>query len=435
MDKNINTNTDIPKAEEKVIFCRKCGNQLTNETIVCEQCGTAVLNEQIESIEDLPFNNDEYEESKRRLRKKKRKKILTIAIIIISLTVLAVAGFFISKLIVTPQDINTINGCPEFYNIEFGMALSQASEKIKLEHQTIEGFKGVQLDDFMKDDKILFDSDEVFYLYGKKTDSVYVGFDVDRVDSVKLFFSSDKYSLDEIVSLYKRIYGEPTNSSSNYATWSGTKTTIDIFESTLGDEEEVVVVGYIITPNSQYTTLTFDGTELDPFDFLGKNNPFNKKPDYFIEGLKEGDDYHKQKYSLEGFSGFEKYTLYPSFSYMGIDYRYTAISFDIFSDANTIEIASYLFLLTNSNAVDRLEYIHSALTKKYGAAKSSTYSSTYYDKMGVQDVGFDEMIKRIGNGTEGLYHVQWRSEGRNITLGLTISVDEEYYEGSVAYTD
>lgn len=71
MDKNINANTDTQETEEMVVFCRKCGNQLANEMTVCEQCGTAVLNEQIESIEDLPFNNDEYEESKRRLRKKK----------------------------------------------------------------------------------------------------------------------------------------------------------------------------------------------------------------------------------------------------------------------------------------------------------------------------------------------------------------------------
>lgn len=318
------------------------------------------------------------------------------------------------------------------------MTLSQASENIKLEHKTIEGIKGnlmFEVDDFMKEDKILIDDEAVFYLYGKKTDSVYVGFDVDRVDSVIFNFSSDKHSLDNIVSLYKRIYGEPTSSGSIYATWSGTKTTIDVFEYISEDEEESIVVRYVITPNSQYTTLTFDGTELDPCDFLGKNNPFNKNPDYFIKGLKEDDDYKKEEFSADGFGGFKKYTLYPRFIYMGIDKGYTAISFDMGYDANAIETASYLFLLSDSNAVDRLKYIHSALTEKYGSAKSSTYTSTYYDKMGAKDVGFDEMIKRIEKGTEGIYHVQWQSEGRNITLGLTISVDKEYYEGSVAYTD
>ena len=438
MDNNITTNIGIPNAEEKVFFCRKCGNQLTDQMTVCEQCGTSVLNEQIEQ-EELPFDNDEYEESKKRLKKKKRKKVLTIVAVILSVIILAVAGFFISKLIVVPQDINTINGCPEFYDIEFGMTLSQASKNIKLEHKTIEGIEGnslFEVDDFMKEDKILIDDEEVFYLYGKKTDSVYIGFDIDRVDSVIFNFSSDKYSLDNIVSLYKRIYGEPTSSGSIYATWSGPKTTIDVFEYiSEDDEEESIVVRYVITPNSQYTALTFDGAELDPCDFLGKNNPFNKTPDYFVKGLKEDDDYKKEEFSAEGFGGFKKYTLYPRFMYAGIDKGYTAISFDMGYDAKNIETASYLFLLSDSNAVDRLKYIHSALTEKYGAAKSSTYTSTYYDKMGVKDVGFDEMIKRIEKGTEGIYHVQWQSEGRNITLGLTISVDKEYYEGSVAYTD
>lgn len=438
MENNINPNTDVLQAEEAVIFCRKCGKQLTNEMTVCEHCGTAILNEQIEPQEEIPFNNEEYEESKRRLRKKKRKKVLTIAIIMLSVAVLAVVGFFISKLIVTPQDINTINGCPEFYNIEFGMSLNQASENIKLKHKTIKGIKGnsmFEVNEFMKNDSILIDDGEVFYLYGKETEYVHIGFDVDRVDSVIFDFSPEKHSLDDIVSLYKRIYGEPTTSGSIYATWSGPKTTIDVFDFVSEDGENSIVVRYVITPNSQYTTLTFDGKELDPCDFLGKNNPFDKRPDYFIKGLKEGDDYNKEEFSAEGFGGFKKYTLYPRFIYMGIDKGYTAISFDMGYDANAIETASYLFLLSDSNAVDRLEYIHSALTEKYGTAKSSTYTSTYYDKMGVQDVGFDEMIKRIEKGTEGLYHVQWQSDGRNITLGLTISVDKEYYEGSVAYTD
>ena len=153
MEKNINNTTDIPKTEEKVVYCRKCGTQLINEMTVCKQCGTVVINEQIEPQEEIPFNNDEYEEAKRRLRKKKRKKVLTIVIIIITSVVLAVAGFFVSKLIVTPQDINTINGCPEFYNIEFGMTLSQASANIKLKHKTFEGIKGdfmFEVNDFMK---------------------------------------------------------------------------------------------------------------------------------------------------------------------------------------------------------------------------------------------------------------------------------------------
>ena len=250
-------------------------------------------------------------------------------------------------------------------------------------------------------------------------------------------FEKEDVSYKKIADLYVRIYGPATASTSSIATWVGPKTTIDVYdyEAFSDDGEKTIVVMYSISENSQYTTLSFDGPELDPCDFLGNNNPFDKKPYYYTNGLKRDDDYSCKKFSVEGFANFEKYTLYPQFEYMGISKGNTAIAFDKDCSEDTIGVVSYLFLLDNANAVDRMIYIEKALTQKYGAYSSCTYTSTKYGELGIVDISFDELTQKVSSGTPGIYNVQWERGGRTITLSLTISVDKTYYDGSVAYTD
>ncbi len=439
----INETNNIPESmieqEETSFFCRKCGNKLLPDMNVCNKCGTSFLKQDDVDIleEDIPFNSEEFEASKLLLKKRKRKIFLKILISILSVAVLSLIGFFVSKLIVKPQDINTINGCPEFYELKFGMTADEASRNIKLKHKAVNGIGENPLfeaNDFMKNSSVIIDREEVFYLYGKKAEYVYIGFDQKYLNSVLFTFSKDRYSLSDIVKLYKRIYGEATETNTISSTWADAKTTIDIFEHTFEDGESNIVVRYLITPNSQYKNLSFDGSELDPCGFLDENYVFNKKPVYYINGLREGVDYSKEVYPPEGLPEFSKYTLYPRFEYMGIEKGHTAIEFDVGKGKDRIEIASYKFLLSEENAVDRMTYIHSKLSEMYGKEYSSTYTSTYYDKIGVKNVSFSEMKNRIGKDTEGIYHIQWKFKGRNITLNLTISADKKYYEGSVSFT-
>lgn len=94
-----------------------------------------------------------------------------------------------------------------------------------------------------------------------------------------------------------------------------------------------------------------------------------------------------------------------------------------------------VFLVTKENATDRIAYMYSNLKEKFGTEDNSTYTSTRYDSLGIVDFSFDEMIDKIAKETEGIYNIQWKSGGHNITLGLTISVDKEYFEGSVSFAD
>ena len=163
----------------------------------------------------------------------------------------------------------------------------------------------------------------------------------------------------------------------------------------------------------------------------------DKTPEYYIDGLKEDDDYFKFTYEskFDEFNGFDEYALLPKFEYMGIEKGQTAVELSKDIEEDYISLASYSFLLYEDNVVDRMKYIHSKLLEKYGNPIDSTYTSTYYDKLGIVDLSFDEMIEKFSNGTEGLYYVQWEYNGIKITLSLTIDVDEEYYDGAVAYAN
>jgi len=408
----------------EILYCYKCGSKLPENSYQCTACGTTV--DYNHSEKDAKFTDQKLKPKKNQTT----KKIILFSVSGVILLSVAILAVFFLKTGEPAQDINSINGCPEFYNIEFGMTADEASKQIKLRHKVSYGIKGLT-----NDSSILFDKGEVFELFGRKTSDVHIGFKEKYMDSVLFIFAKDDYDLEDIVSVYTKIYGPANKTGTTYSTWNGSKTTIDVFEYISDAGEGKIIVRYLITPNSRYTALSFNGSEIDPCGFLSENYAFDKSPDYYINGLIEGFDYDKTVYTPEGFSGFSQYTLYPEFEYMGIEKGYTAIEFSKDEDENNIGLVSYKFLLDDKNAVDRMTYMHNKLVEIYGTADSSTYTSTYYDEMGVTDVKFNEMIDRISEDTEGIYNIQWKSNGLNITLSLTINVYKEYYEGSVSFSD
>ena len=427
--------------KESIIFCRKCGNKLLDDSLFCEKCGTNVIvADNIDS--DVENESIDVQEPTSQKNKNYLKKILLFSILsVVLIGVIAFTGFWIFKTRVVKQDINTINGCPEFYDLNWEMSQYEVDESVELKHTFYAAFPKFDSSTFetiYENDAMLYpDEGEVFYLYGKRTKDFYVDFDKECITGVLLVFSRDKYSLDDIVSLYEKIYGTATVTNTKTASWIGKDTTIRVYEYTSDDDEEEIVVFYSITENRQYKALTFDGPELDPCDFLGENSAFDKTPEYYIDGLKEDEDFFKFTYESEfdGFQGFNEYALLPEFEYMGLAKGQTAIEFSKDIEEDYISLVSYSFLLYEDNVVDRMKYIYSKLLDKYGYPTDSTYTSTYYDKLGYVDLSFDEMVEKFSSGTEGLYHIQWKHNGITITLGLTISVDKEYYEGEVAYAN
>ncbi len=412
----------------KDIFCHKCGHRLLEDSKYCSNCGTTVEytadNLYVDSLEIQDVEQNTVKPQKQR---NKKKRLIGIVLGVFILAIIIVSVFCMTKLIVKPQNIDNIDGCPEFYELKWGMPTNVADQKIELKHTLLE-----------TSDLIIIDDDEEFNLYGKHSEDVFISFDNNSLNSVIITFSKEKYSLDEIVALYTKIYGQASESETLYFSWNGSKTTINIYdyEATSDNGENTIVVIYSIPKNIAFSSLTFNGDELDPCGFLTSNYAFDKKPDYYIKGLKKGEDYDVDEFSPGGeFSGFSQYTLYPSFKYMGIDNGMTAIEFNKDENEEYIGLVSYKFLLDEENATDRISHIHSKLMGKYGTPNDISYTSTYYAKMGIKNLTFEKMMEQISENTEGIYHIQWKQGKRNITLGLTISVDKEYYEGSVSYSN
>ncbi|MBQ8747935.1 MAG: hypothetical protein IJZ08_08745 [Clostridia bacterium] len=247
-EKNLTNSTN-----EKILFCRKCGSKLSENNSKCHVCGTVVAYHE-ENLTDT--NNTakettlEITENRETSPKKNRTKIAIISVLsVIFIALISFAGVYWGKTLSMKQDINTINGCPEFYNIEFGMTATKASQQIELKHTAREGINDlgiVEIDDYWKNSEIYIDHKEVFYLFGKKTSFVFIGFDGKNLNRVLFAFSQNDYKLTEIVSLYKKIYGSPTEADTENFSWCGPKTTINIFEN--GND---IIVFYSITPNSQ----------------------------------------------------------------------------------------------------------------------------------------------------------------------------------------
>ena len=437
---------------EQILFCRICGRKLLSDSAFCDGCGAKVV--AIEAPEppvtdDVPETvaipssfavvptiddpaaepqDTEVVPADMTSEAKPKKKIWKIIAPILAVAILACAAFFIvPKFIpvaVEEQDINSINGCPEFYNIQFGMTAQQASALVEIEHKAITGYEN----SFGSVDSSLYLQEGTEYdVYGLPTSHVLCYFDGLKLETILFVFPKKDVSLSKVVDLYTKIYGEPTTRNTLSATWSGALTTIDVFDALLTDgEDEEIIVRYRETPNKQFKNLTFDGPEYDPCNFL-TTQIFKKKPSYYTSGLVSGDDYTVDKNDY-----FTKYTLYPRFEYMGIEEGMTAISFDVDASETEISVCSYLFLLEKEKAADQLTYIKSVLEKEYGTYSNCTYTSMKYDELGIVDLTFTEFISRIKSGTQGLYNIQWDMGLNKVTINFTVDPSKTYYEGSVS---
>ncbi len=433
---------------KRASFCRKCGSYLIDDSVYCSKCGAKVAScepvgsqnpidsaplEQFFSNTDPAYGMDDPLEILPQtdsvfFPKRKRKYVLFSCL---GIVLLAVIGFGITPLIsskIKPQNIDNINGCPEFFDVEFGMTAERASKQIDLPPETVMKYENPLGN---QDSFIFLSEDSDYNLYGLPVQDVYCGFDGTKLDCVIITFSKDKVGIEEVLSLYEKIYGQPDGI--NF--WIGKRTMIEVIDDEeTGDIDREIIVYYSISPNDQYSMLSFDGSEIDPCGFLSDNYIFDKRVDDYIDGLIEGNGYTQLELSTPGFAEFSQYTLYPKFEYMGISPGYTAIELNVKADDTYIDLVSYKFLLDTDNASDRIKYIEKRLFDTYGDYENCSYTSMSYSEPGIEEISFDEFCKRAGAGTQGLYNIQWVSTNLRITLNLTIEPEKMYYKGSVSFS-
>lgn len=367
-------------------------------------------------------------------KKKSKKKLkIIIPIIFFALGIMVLVIILLTQKKIITHDINLINGCPEFYDVEFGMDVYEVSNRVELEHRCYEGIDEssyIEVPEIQKSSFLLLDEDETFYLYGNKTISVHPGFDKKELKSVYFAFSKNDTSFENIVNLYKKIYGEPTEIYQRFTVWKGRKTTILIFDNTTDDD--TIEVEYLKTKNSQFLNLSFDESELDPCGFLDSHYIFDKTPNYYIDGLKKDEDYSvnhigKENYPSDNFQGFTEYTLYPEFEFMGVERGYTAIRFTKADNENTINTVSYSFLTEEKETKDIIGSIIIKLKEKYGENSTCRFE--------LENIAYDDMMNYISNNVDGMYFIEWTNKNFKISLDLTINSKKEYNKGSITYVN
>lgn len=365
----------------------------------------------------------------------KRLGLAVAAVAAVGGIVLAAIRFMPPKIV--PQDINTINGCPEFYGIEFGMPASEVSERVKLKHTYVDGDERISMPDQsgFRDAALLIDEEETFYLYGKRTQWVYVGFEGQELDEVLLEFSKDDVSIEEMTSLYSEIYGPVMDFDGVDFKWVGPYTTILVtdWEPISDDKEKSIIVWYRKTEVSKSLSLHFDGPELDPCGFLDAHYIFDKKASYYTSGLREGDDYTVKERSPEGSMGYWQYTLYPEFEYMGIAKGGTVIQFTVPRNREEIDSVSYVFCVGKNEAADTISEMYSGLTDEYGKYRDC-YGLFQDSSQGLRKITPKKMIDCVRKGEEGTYAVSWEEDEMEIRLLVTFSTDDEYCIGDVSYS-
>jgi len=357
---------------------------------------------------------------------KPRKKWLLAVWIALGILAVAVLAILFLPRVIMPRDINNIHGCPELNDIAFGMSVEAVSEKLEVEHHTLEG-----LPSDGDDPMIAMKPETELALYGLPVQDFLCSFDERELVMVLLMFSKEAVTCEQLTELYGKIYGPAATEADAKIAWIGKTTTITLFTES---DADAFVVRYKESPNQDFGKLTFRGTELDPCGFLEDHYAFDKSASYYVADLKEGKDYTVEQFSDVGFGGFTEYTLYPDYTFMGIEEGYTAISLSVDASERTVGVTSYLFRLDRQNAADKFDFIKQRLNAAYGTPVDCSYTSLRYSDMGVQELAYTQLKAKIQAGTQGIYHIQWNDGRYRVTLGLTIEQGSTLYDGNVAYS-
>lgn len=429
-------------------FCRICGQRLLPGALFCPECGTKIVFmrpletpcPESETQEGVCHNaipekvvqqpGIELISAEEQLPAKKgKRKLWKIIVPILSIAVLAIlailAIFIFLKGFVFSRDINRINGCPELYNVQFGMTPQEVSKQIRIDHE-VQSFVESQTG---YSERISMKHDETFKVYGYSVSQVLCFFSESQMDTVMFGFEKENATFEDIAALYTRIYGAPTKKNEAYITWSGKNMSIDVIYAETEYRNLSVVVCYDVLKKTQYGQLPFDGPLYDPCNFL-QGDAFGRKPTYYTNGLKLDEEYIEEDYQV-----FKKYTLFPDYSYLGIESGMTAIAFDAGGPEEEINICSYLFVQEKSEAADNIKRIMSSWEQVLGTNKVFEYTSIKKGELGIEEISYTLFFSRMQEQIQGIYSVQWDTGDGTVMINLTMHPEKTYCEGAVAISN
>ncbi len=212
--------------ERKTDFCTKCGSALPEGSRFCGNCGASVMET----------------EGERPVKKagKHWKWILNsgLGVILLVAVSLVVANVF------GGQDINTIQGCPEFYDVKFGMSMDEVDARIEVEHThgmdgnlVLAGIIGES------DPSISVESGTAYRLYGRPVERVKCRFEGEKLSEVTISLSEEDVSYEEMAEQYQKQYGSPNKGgiTESESVWRGAQTEIEISAPAGGTADTVQI--------------------------------------------------------------------------------------------------------------------------------------------------------------------------------------------------
>ena len=183
--------------KEKIYFCTKCGNALPEGNQFCGCCGAAVA-----------------------VKKRRRWPFIVFPIVGVMLVVTLILAIVMGSGIFLRRDIFELNGCPEFYEVEFGMGLDEVAELIPGEERVLQNGEETILaigEGYSASD---------YKWYGLPTRDVACWFhEMAGLNTVMIHFP-EEISLDKVNGLLHKIYGEAGYSEEGYYLWYGSRTKV-----------------------------------------------------------------------------------------------------------------------------------------------------------------------------------------------------------------
>lgn len=422
------------------MICSKCGREIPDDSKFCPKCGTAMdaikasnLTINIYETANNPVSISDGSSPADTNNPNPKKKKAGIFVLMLLILAFIACGVYFGLKTPSKQNINEINGSPEFFNVQFGMDPDQIDALVVSKHNTVKGFKSTT--DLLEDmDSVVYlEEDANWSLFGIPVKDAGCGFDLFDMSRVFIYFSKEDTTFAKVSGNYKKIYGEPSESGERYMTFSGKYTIIDIFDSDLINDENEIVVRYIPNPNAKYSAFSFDGPEFDPCNFSKESSPLGQPVANYVQGLKEEKDYLIDTFGADGYGHYTKYTLFPNFDYCGSDMGYPAICITSDDSTGLIGTCDYSFLPNPDETYILVDRIYQALSKQYGALSTCDYTSMKRSELGIVKKDYQGWISGIKLNTQGLYSIQWETDDLRITINVTVDPNKDYNECTVAY--
>lgn len=310
------------------------------------------------------------------------------------------------------QDINTINGCPEYKNLKWNMLQSEVETRIGSEYK----YDGSSILE-VKDKFLCWDNVQIF-----------CEFENNKFRRLGAIISNVSVTRDEVVRVFTEIYGAHTRIGYDGTyQWDGEKTYISV-----EDMMDYIFVNYYYDINNEYNSLEYIDTGIDPFGLIGKNKLIGKSVNNIIGDFEEGN-----QYDVSYDTDFTMYMLYPRFEIVKSHTKNNCLAIFTPNDRSTVNLITYMSLFELNDMQNAIENIK-ATEKEMSATYGSNYQ-TEYALMSTFESGtatFEEMLNMIRLSQIGNYTLSWNS-GTTI-VSYTVSVNsaiDGYIMCGISYAD